>query len=88
MLYETVGEELHPGVDLEIPLCCATLIQAGVRERCVEETPQQLSQVVRDSAPAGDHTRTHEHQRATDTSRECEYVTSSVKASAEAGCLQ
>ena len=37
-------------------------------------------------APAGDHTRTGDHQQATDPSQECESVHSMVQACAGAGC--
>ena len=63
-LCETLENEPHDGVSKlyqSCELCFATQIQSGVRELCVEETPQQLS-IARDSAPAGDHTRRREHQ--------------------------
>ena len=53
-LCETLGDEPHDGVSKlhqSVELCFATQIQSGVRELCVEETPQQLS-IARDSAPA------------------------------------
>ena len=54
VLCATDGEELQFGVDLETLLCCATQPKpkSGIRKLCVEETPQQLSQVARDGAPA------------------------------------
>ena len=53
-LCKTFGDEPHNGVSKlhqSLELCFATQNQSGVRELCVEETPQQLS-IACDSAPA------------------------------------
>ena len=76
VLCVTESEEPQNEVDLSLGLCVPTHERLGSQCSVAELGPCQVA--LTGQAPAGDHTRTREHQRATDPSHECESVHSMV----------
>ena len=77
VLCVTGSEEPQNEVDLSLGLCVPTHERLGSQCSVAELDPCQVA--LTGQVPNGDHTRTREHQRATDPSQECESVHSMVK---------